>query len=317
MLISVLMPMRNAAPYVRTAIRSVLQETSDRLELLVVDDGSQDGSDKIVEDLADPRIRLLRGPQRGISACLNLAASHARGEVLMRCDADDIYPEGRVARQLQLLEEHPDAAAVCGTFQMINEQGALISDPFQFSQESLVNDITDELLSGILRTHLCTFAIRREAFIKNGGFREFFQTAEDIDFAFRLAEQGRVFFYFDTFYKYRIHGASITHNSKDIRRTFFDRIAREFAIQRRDSGIDDLSAGKAPTIPDSVGPTTNFKSHIIDLSVGHTWNLFSSGERKQAFLNSLAVLRNYPLKTTSWILITKIILKILSPTKKN
>jgi glycosyltransferase involved in cell wall biosynthesis len=95
MLTSVLMPMRNAAPYVKSAIESVLAHQSSPLELVVMDDGSTDDSAAIVRSIIDKRVRLYPGPQAGISACLNAAWAHCSGDVVMRCDADDLFTPAR------------------------------------------------------------------------------------------------------------------------------------------------------------------------------------------------------------------------------
>src|SRR5205814_7748320 len=91
-LISVIIPMRNAERYVRAAVESVLAQKDVELEVIVVDDGSTDGSAEVVRGIGDARVRIIPGPQKGISASFNAGLAEARGELLARCDADDLYP---------------------------------------------------------------------------------------------------------------------------------------------------------------------------------------------------------------------------------
>jgi len=247
--VSIVMPVKNAAPYIRQAMHSVLQHHQSPLELIVVDDGSVDGSGAIAASVGDARVSVVPGPQQGIAACLNFGWSQASGDIIMCCDADDLFPDDRIRRQLQWLSERPDLVAVCGAFDMIDAHGTTVARPFGEAPVAAWADMTEELLRGELRTSLCTFAIRRAALGADLGFRSYFETAEDIDFALRLAERGRVAFSPECCYHYRIHGSSITHSQPSARRVFFDDMARRFALQRRARGVDDLMRGCPPVHP--------------------------------------------------------------------
>src|SRR5208282_4394937 len=111
--------------------------------------------------------------------------------IIMRCDADDLYPEGRIRRQVRWLEQNPDYDGVCGAFSTVDRQGHLVAEASW--------------------THLCTYAIRSSLVAKVGGFREYFETSEDVDFKLRLEEAGRIAFVPECWYFYRIHASSITH----------------------------------------------------------------------------------------------------------
>src|SRR5262245_45979639 len=105
------MPVRDAAPYIRESIESVLAQTRGDWELLVVDDGSRDGSAAIAEAFArdDARIRVLGdgGPSRGASWARNAAIREARGEYVAFLDADDVWLPGKLAAHVPLLDERP------------------------------------------------------------------------------------------------------------------------------------------------------------------------------------------------------------------
>ena len=125
--ISVLMPVRDAGRTLRGAIRSVLWQTCVDWEMLLLDDGSRDGSAvKAVEDFGDPRIRLVRhADSAGIARRLNEAVPQARGEYIARMDADDIaFPE-RFELQLTCLRADPRISLVGSGVALFDDRGEL------------------------------------------------------------------------------------------------------------------------------------------------------------------------------------------------
>lgn len=114
-LVSIGIAFRNPGAYFAEALRSVFAQTYDRWELLLIDDGSTDGSVELARSLDDSRVHLaVDGMRRGLSVRLNQIASMARGEFLFRMDADDIMHPERVARQTAMLSDGP-ANMVLGT----------------------------------------------------------------------------------------------------------------------------------------------------------------------------------------------------------
>src|SRR5215212_5856836 len=107
-LISVIIPMRNAETYVDAAVRSVLAQNGVDFEVIVIDDGSTDRSVEMVRRIGDPRVRIIPGPKKGISAAFNTGLEVAAGEFLARCDADDLYAPDRLAWQAKFLADHPE-----------------------------------------------------------------------------------------------------------------------------------------------------------------------------------------------------------------
>lgn len=278
---SVVMPMRNAEPFVATALVSVLAETDVDIEVLVVDDGSTDASRARVLALGDKRLRLADGPGRGIAACLNAGLALATGEYILRCDADDFYPPGRIRRQLDWLAQHPDYAAVCGSFTTVDRQSRLLAD-LVAGCGMAAEDIAEELREGRTRTHLCTFAMRADAVRAVGGFREYFESAEDIDFQFRLAEVGKIRYLPDGEYFYRLHGDSITHHQGGERRRFFEEAARLFCKQRREGRSDDLQRGSPPAPPPGNAMPGEVHEQIQGMLLGRAWRLHALGHKGQA-----------------------------------
>ncbi len=300
--VSVVMPMRNPGSFLRAAIDSVLSQGVDGLELVIVDDGSTDGSAAYVAGLQDARIRMIAGPCKGISAGMNAGLGHASGDILMRCDADDLYPPGRIAAHVDWLSRHPDDVAVCGGFSMIGADGSAISSPIAHFSET-VPDAAPRILDRRLWTHLCTFSFRRSVLERIGGFREYFETSEDADFLLRLAASGPVAYLPADAYLYRIHGTSITHTGASLRRRFFEDAAHAMSRDRLATGSDVLMRGEPPPLPpveQSASPATSAGEHVARLLVGAAWQAFAKRRRLAAFRLAARAVRACPRWPVAW-----------------
>ncbi len=110
----------NAAKTLADAIRSVFAQTYTDWELLLIDDGSSDGSLAIAQAIRDPRVRVLSdGRNLGLAHRLNEIAHRARGDYLVRLDADDLMHSQRLVRQVDFLDAHPECAVIdCGVFSL-------------------------------------------------------------------------------------------------------------------------------------------------------------------------------------------------------
>ncbi|MFT3722179.1 MAG: glycosyltransferase family A protein [Hyphomonadaceae bacterium] len=112
--VSVLMPCYNAAPFVRAAIDSVLRQTWPDLELIVVNDGSTDGTSEVLAGISDPRLTIVHQENRGQCAAANRAYSLSRGEQIKFFDADDVLSLDHLAVQVARLAGRTDAVAMGG-----------------------------------------------------------------------------------------------------------------------------------------------------------------------------------------------------------
>jgi glycosyltransferase involved in cell wall biosynthesis len=275
--VSVVMPLRNAASYVEEAVRSVLAQSHRDLELVVVDDGSTDGSREIVAAIADPRIRLVPGPRTGFPGAWNAGLAAAAGRLFVQCDADDVLPPDRIARQVAYLAAHPDVAAVCGGLSTMDPAGRPVMT--YRPAGSGVEDITAELLEGRTRTSFCTYAVPVAALRTLGGMREYFESGCDLDLQIRLAEAGPVRFEPAAAYVYRLHDASLTHRQASDRREFFEAYARELRRQRAAGGPDDLQRGRPRTPPDGLRAASSSAGQIQGMLVGEAWRAHRDGRK--------------------------------------
>ena len=113
MLVSILIPCYNAERWIARAIESALAQTWPNKEVIVVDDGSTDGSLEVIRSF-DGRVRWESGPNRGGNAARNRLLQLARGDWVQYLDADDYLRSAKLERQLQVLREYPDCDVICG-----------------------------------------------------------------------------------------------------------------------------------------------------------------------------------------------------------
>jgi glycosyltransferase involved in cell wall biosynthesis len=310
-LVSIIMPMRNTERFVSAALHSVLAARDVALEVIIVDDKSSDRSATYVRNFRDERIRLIEGEGYGAARAMNRALAEVRGEIVMCCDSDDLYPAARITQQVKWLRSHPEYDAVCGSFSTIDSNGNSVAalhcgDDFA--------DITNELLSGKVRTHLCAYAIRTRLARKVGGFREYFESGYDVDFQLRIGEEGRIAYVPNSWYVYRIHESSIIHTQPSVLRKFFEQTAYDLQRQRQEIGVDDLQRGCAPPKPvDDRSPPFSAKSHIQGHLLGRAWQEHRSGKKIRAVKVALRALAADPFQTYIW---RSVIALVLKPNRK-
>jgi len=131
------MPVYNGASYLRETMQSILSQTYSDYEFLIIDDGSTDNSLEIIRSFSDPRIRVLKNPQRlKLSGALNRGMDEARGKYIARMDADDISLPHRLQRQVDYLDQHPETG-VCGSGIKIFGKGRKRVDLYPATSEEI------------------------------------------------------------------------------------------------------------------------------------------------------------------------------------
>ena len=185
--ISVLIGAYDNEETIGRALDSILAQTVEDLELIVVDDGSTDGTAALVDAVADPRVRRLALPHMGISRSLNAGLAEARAPVVAIQDADDWSEPERLERQLALLDERPDVAVVGVRMREVGPDGAELRPRTVLAE----GDVRPALLrwNPIPNT---SAAFRREAVLAAGGYDPRYRYAMEYDLWLRLAESSGV-----------------------------------------------------------------------------------------------------------------------------
>jgi glycosyltransferase involved in cell wall biosynthesis len=210
MSVSVVMTVFNAEDYLSAAIESVLRQSLGSFEFVIVDDGSTDGSNRIIRDFASDHrnIVLIEQENRGIPAGLNRAIDHARHDLIARIDADDVMMPNRLERQQGFLQQHPDVSVVCSDIRLINKHGAVVgvSTPRFPPPERLSIEPGKFLAFSASSTMM-----RKNDVLSAGGFRDEFPYAEDQDLWARLIARGcKIAVQPEFFTLHRIHSASVS-----------------------------------------------------------------------------------------------------------
>lgn len=211
--VSVVMSVRNVAKYVDLAIESVLGQTFSDFEFLIVDDGSKDATDKILKDYArrDTRIRILTGPERGLSMALNLGISEARAPLLARMDGDDICLPTRFEKQVAYMRDHAECVLVGCRCELIDPEGRPIHEK---PDTPLYHEQIDYLLLRMRWPIVHPAAMMRaDAVAKTGGYLEKYLTVEDHDLFLKLAEIGKLANVDEVLLKYRQHFKSTVYTT--------------------------------------------------------------------------------------------------------
>jgi hypothetical protein len=202
------MPIRNGEKYLRAAIDSIVRQSLQDFEFVIVDDGSTDSTPSILEEASrhDPRIRVLPRGSVGIAGALEAGRALARASYIARMDGDDVALPHRLAAQLDYLEAHPAVVAVGGQVRVIDENGTALSRG-RFPVEPPA--CRAYLAFGALFCHPAVM-MRRDALQQVGGYRRLFEPAEDIDLWLRLSTVGDLANLDDEILQYRTHSASVT-----------------------------------------------------------------------------------------------------------
>lgn len=236
--LSVVLPVRNGTPYIGEAVRSILTQTYRDFELVIVDDGSTDGTLDIITAFQkdDPRVRLERNPGSGLVDGLNHGIAVSTAPLIARMDADDVALPSRLRRQVDFLNEHPEIAVVGSHVTYIDEFGKPAGDAGVLPQTP--EDIARHLLKGCCLRHP-TVVMRREAVEKAGGYRRELLDAEDYDLWLRMAEQAALTNLPDVLLLYRVHSGQVSERKK-----WMQRLSRNLALlaamERRQGSGDPI-----------------------------------------------------------------------------
>jgi len=204
--LSVVMSAYNSRSYLKAAIDSVLAQTFKDFELIVINDGSSDDTQTIIDSYKDPRIVKIKHKNKGLVASLNIGLAKARGEFIARHDADDLSSPQRFEKQLVLFNSNPRLVLVGTCVKEIDSAGKVIGR----RQYPLADaDIRLALFHYSPFAHGSTMA-RRRALEEAGGYRQVYYPVEDYDLWRRLAQKGQLQNIGETLYEFRVHQESIS-----------------------------------------------------------------------------------------------------------
>lgn len=190
-LVSIIIPVYNTAAYLTRAIQSILAQTYTSMEIILINDGSTDASESIIQSFQDPRIRYLKNEQNmGLVYTLNKGVDLSTGKYIARMDGDDISLPARIAQQVAYMEAHPEVSVLATRVSLINEQDEPIGYWEADQQHTAPEQIRAFLPKDNCLAHPSIMA--RAELLKTYRYRVEQSQAEDYDLWLRMAADGVV-----------------------------------------------------------------------------------------------------------------------------
>lgn len=256
-LVSVVINAYNAAPYFAECLDSLLAQTLQEFEIIIVDDASTDRTPEIAREYArrDPRIRLERNERnRGIPATINRALALSRGEFVGKMDADDVSLPQRLERQVAFLRAHPRVVMAGSWWVRIDMAGRELGAQRPWpSNERLAR----QMLTRCVLMH--TGVMYRGDLVRRIRYREFFRYAQDYDLFLRMADEGEIAVMPEVLVKQRLNYEGVTVQ-RFHEQAQYARYARTFARQRLARGTDDYERVAAD--PQAITPYISSRASL-------------------------------------------------------
>jgi glycosyltransferase involved in cell wall biosynthesis len=208
--ISVLMPVFNGEKYVKEAIKSVLNQSFNSFEFIVVNDASTDKTEKIIKSFSDLRIKLVNNKKNlGVAGSLNMGLKKCQGEYIARVDADDVNLSKRLEIQSKFLDKNQKYVLVGSNAILIDQKGKQIGVKVYPEAH---NELRYKML---IRNQILhpTIMMRTKTVKRIGGYRSWLNGAEDYDLFFRLMKVGKVMNLQQPLIKRRIHSEVVTQRN--------------------------------------------------------------------------------------------------------
>ena len=212
--VSVVIPSYNHSLFIGKAIESVVSQSLERLELIVVDDGSRDNSLEIIEGFNDPRLKLMTQPNRGAHAAINRGIAAARGKYIAILNSDDFFHSERLERCLNTIEK-TGSSFVTSYITLVDsantdlgvKEGFYNLDPWPISPSGSLKETKDPLLNLLATNYTATtsnFFFKTDLVQEVGQFAPL-RYCHDWDFALRVASKKPIAFISEPLLSYRTH----------------------------------------------------------------------------------------------------------------
>lgn len=226
--ISVIMPTYNRAKFIKDAVNSVLSQSFKDFELIIINDGSTDTTEKVILKFKDPRIlHIRRRKNEGLPSARNLGISKARGRYISYLDDDDIYYPRHLKTLSDFLDTHQGIGLVYADTHFKKNGKAFVPYSFDYSKKHLE---IDNIIPGD-----ASLMHRREAFDKAGYFDESLSFGEDWDMWLRISDAYNFFHLKAVVACIRFHERNMTDNAKEPFRAYLYVIRKR--LMRKNSGL--------------------------------------------------------------------------------
>ena len=271
-LVSVLMPVYNAGPYLRASLESVLTQTYSNLEIFVIDDGSTDGSMHTISDVGDARIRILRQDNAGKSVALNRALEHIGGAFYAIQDADDQSYPTRIERQVASLLAHPELAAVFSGYDLLIGERRFAP---RFRSKA-IDECRRDIDAMRMPSHDPT-AMFRVSLVRDIRYAEELRVGQGWDYILRVGERHPMMVLGECLYSYRVRMESNTRQDGERRRARVEQVLKRARSRRGirpevPSGTQNTNRRRPARHRDREhGLVSHFMESVLDLRATHDY----------------------------------------------
>lgn len=217
-LVSIVVPVFNNARFLAETIQTILQQDYKPVEIIMIDDGSTDGSATIIKN--HPDIHYVYQDNRGPAAAKNAGVKIAKGEYVAFLDADDLWASDKLSKQVACMEASPQLGYTITFMRMHMMPG--LEKPHWLKQELLDRSLTAYLPSSLL--------MRRDCLQQVGEFDEAFKTSDEVDWFFRAKDKGVPMQILQEVLLYRrIHDHNLSNNLKALHATLLESVRRSIS----------------------------------------------------------------------------------------
>lgn len=231
-MVSVIMPVYNGEKFLKEAINSVLSQTYKDLELIIINDGSTDKTSEIISSFNDERIKYYYQENKGQASARNLGIDKSTGEYLAFIDADDIYKNNKLEKQVEVLKNDLSYGVVYNNIEIIDEDNKVISE---IKSELIFKSKEDFLAYSLFRQVIpspASMLVRREH-LASIRYPVEYRNTEDYKFILDLASKTKFYSINESLYLYRRHSCNVTSShlkqvgaEKDIVKSFGEKFIR-------------------------------------------------------------------------------------------
>jgi glycosyltransferase involved in cell wall biosynthesis len=215
--VSVIMSVYNGEKYLREAIDSILNQTFKDFEFLIIDDGSTDSSAEIVHSYCDPRIRVFKQENKGLTKSLNIGLKLANGEYIARQDADDISLPFRLEKQVEFLDKQTDVVLVSSNIEFMDDRGESLGKSDRATDSDLIAWYL--LFYNQIGGH-SQVMFRNQPVMKLGGYSEALRCTQDYELWVRLAKSHEIAILPDVLVRWRKHDDNISVKNRDEQKSY-------------------------------------------------------------------------------------------------
>lgn len=224
--VSIVLPTYNGETFIRESIESVINQTYQNWELIIVNDCSTDKTPEIINEYAqrDSRIKVYNNEvNKKLPASLNVGFSHATGEYYTWTSDDNMFKPNAIEVLVKYLDENPDVDLVSSKYDVIDEKGNFVKLFDKNNKRTVLKLVRGPNVGA-------SFMYKKEISEKVGGYDTELFCAEDYDFWCKVAVAGNILYTNESLYKYRVNSQSLTATKRDIAIANSTKVQLKYAI---------------------------------------------------------------------------------------